>query len=83
MLVVIGAIIAAGIGATVLVGTSLREFSRDIPEYRACINAEALPPLDWLRARGTDVPTDECMSYFEPGAVVLFTAVQLGPGAAL
>ena len=29
------------------------------------------------------IPTGEYMSYFEPGAAVLFAAVQLGPGAAL
>ena len=74
MLVVIGAIIAAGVGVTVLVGASIREFSRDIPEYRARINAEVLPLLDWLRAKGMDVPTGEYMSYFEPGAAVQLVA---------
>ena len=74
MLVVIGAIIAAGIGVTVLVGTSIREFSGDIPEYRARINAEVLPLLDWLRARGMNIPTGEYMSYFEPGAAVQLVA---------
>ena len=52
MLIVIGVIIAAGIGVTALVGTSIREFSRDIPEYRERINAEVLPVLDWLRFKG-------------------------------
>ena len=74
MLVVIGVIIAAGIGVTVLVGTSIREFSRDIPEYRARINAEVLPLLEWLGAKGMSVPTDDYMSYFEPGAAVQLVA---------
>ena len=56
---VIGVIIAAGIGVTVLVGTSIREFSRDPPEYRTRINAEGLPLLEWLRARGMDIPTGD------------------------
>ena len=43
MLGVIGATIAAGIGVTVLVGTSIREFTRDIPEYTARLNAEVQP----------------------------------------
>ena len=74
MLVVIGTIIAAGIGVTVLVGTSIREFSRDLPEYRARINAEVLPLLDWLRAKGMDIPTGGYMSHFEPGAAVQLVA---------
>ena len=74
MLVVIGAIIAAGVGVTVLVGSSIREFTRDIPVYRARINAEVLPVLEWLSAKGMNVPTSEYMSHFEPGAAVQLVA---------
>ena len=74
MLAVIGVIIAAGVGVTVLVGTSIGEFSRDLPEYRARINAEVLPLLEWLRAKGMDVPSGGYMSHFEPGAAVQLVA---------
>ena len=74
MLIVIGAIIAVGIGVTALVGTSIREFSRDLPEYRARINAQVLPLIEWLGAKGIDVPTGGYMSHFEPGAAVQLVA---------
>ena len=74
MLIVIGAIIAVGIGVTALVGTSIREFSHDLPEYRARINAQALPLIEWLDAKGIDVPTGKYMSHFEPGAAVQLVA---------
>ena len=74
MLLVIGAIIAVGIGVTALVGTSIREFSRDLPEYRARINAQVVPVVEWLRAKGMSIPTGEYMSYFEPGAAVQLVA---------
>ena len=74
MLIVIGAIIAVGVGVTAVVGASIREFTRDLPEYRARINAEVLPLLEWLRAKGMNVPTGEYMSYFEPGAAVQLVA---------
>ena len=74
MLIVIGAIIAVGIGVTALVGTSIREFSRDLPEYRARINAQVVPLVEWLRAKGMSIPTGEYMSYFEPGAAVQLAA---------
>ena len=74
MLIVIGAIIAVGIGMTALVGTSIREFSGDLPEYRARINAQVVPLVEWLRAKGMSIPTDEYMSYFEPGAAVQLVA---------
>ena len=74
MLIVVGAIIAVGVGVTALVGTSIRDFSRDLPEYRARINAQALPVIEWLRAKDVAVPTGEYMSYFEPGAAVQLVA---------
>ena len=74
MLIVIGVIIAAGVGVTALVGTSIREFSRDIPEFRERINAEILPLLESLRARGMSIPAGEYMSWFEPGAAVQLVA---------
>ena len=74
MLIVIGAIIAVGIGVTALVGTSIREFSRDLPEYRARINAQVLPLIEWLGAKGINVPTGEYMSHFEPGAAIQLVA---------
>ena len=74
MLIVIGAIIAVGIGVTALVGTSIREFSRDLPEYRARINAQVVPLVEWLRAKGMSLRTGEYMSHFEPGATVQLVA---------
>ena len=74
MLIVVGAIIAVGIGVTALVGTSIREFSQDLPEYRDRINAQVLPLVEWLRAKGVDVPTGEYMSYFEPGSAIQLVA---------
>ena len=59
---------------TALVGTSIREFSRDLPEYRARINAQILPLIERLATRGIDIPTGEYMSYFEPGAAVQLVA---------
>ena len=53
-------------------GTSIRKFSRDLPEYRARTNAEVLLLLEWLRAKGMDVPAGVYMSHFEPGAAVQF-----------
>ena len=74
MVIVIGAIIAVGVGVTALVGTSIRDFSRDLPEYRARINDQVLPLVEWLRAKGVDIPTGQYMSYFEPGAAVQLVA---------
>ena len=55
MLVVIGVIIAAGVGLTALVGTSIREFSRDLPVYKARMNELAVPLFEWLGAWGVSV----------------------------
>ena len=74
MLVVIGVIIAVGVGVTALVGTSIREFSGDLPEYKTRVNALAAHVVEWLRARGVSVSTDDYASYFEPGAAIQLVA---------
>ena len=84
MLIVIGGIIAVGVGVTALLGTSIREFSRALPEYKDRINAQVLPLVAWLAARGIDIRTSEYMSYIEPGAVIQLVADLLnGFGAVL
>ena len=74
MLVVIGVIIAVGVGMTALAGTSIREFSGDLPEYKTRVNALAVHVFEWLRARGVSVSTDDYASYFEPGAAIQLVA---------
>ena len=74
MVIVIGVIIAVGFGVTALVGTSIRDFSRDLPEYRARLDAQTLPLVEWLGARGVSVPAGEYMSYLKPGAAIQLVA---------
>ena len=74
MFIVIGVIIAAGIGMTALVGTSIREFSRDLPVYKARVNELALPLLEWFRAAGLGVPAGGYAEYFKPGAAIQLAA---------
>ncbi|MCY4643503.1 MAG: AI-2E family transporter [Bacteriovoracales bacterium] len=74
MLTVIGGLIAIGAGVIVLVGSSIREFSQNLPEYKIRINSQALPLMEWLRARGIEIPTDGYMSYLEPEAAIQLTA---------
>ena len=74
MLIVICSIIAVGFGVTALVGTSIREFSANLPEYRDRINSQVLPLLEWLGARGLAFPAGEYLSYLEPGAAVQLVA---------
>ena len=40
-------------------GTSIQEFSADLPEYRDRINAQVLPLLEWLRTKGVTLPAGE------------------------
>ena len=74
MLAVVGVIIAAGAGLTALLGTSIREFSRDLPVYKARVDELAVPLFEWLRAYGVSVSTGDFAGYFKPGAVIQLAA---------
>ena len=74
MLIVIGVIIAGGIGATAFASTSIQEFSRNLPDYKARINAQAIPLIEWLSTKGIDVSTSNYARYFEPSIAVELAA---------
>jgi predicted PurR-regulated permease PerM len=56
MIVVIAAIVAIGVGITGLVGSSLRQFTANLPEYTDRLNGYTLAVESWLNHHG--VPFD-------------------------
>lgn len=81
-------IIACMIGMTLLmatlIGTSVNDFSNELPTYRALIKEKASELIDWLNSFGLNVSKTEMLAYVDPGeAMQLATRVLKGLGAAL
>ena len=70
MLLVLSGIVAVAMALTALVGNSLADFSREIPEYKARLNAYALLLLEWLQGHGLNVSKEEAFGLLDPGAAI-------------
>lgn len=76
-------VIFIGFGLTYLVGSSITDFSRSLPEYQQRITAEWGEALRWLNARGISV-TDSIKEVADPAAALgLVSSILKGFGSVL
>lgn len=81
--VVILVVLSIGIGVTVLIGTSMTDFSQMLPVYQQKISAEWSAVLSWLNEHGIHV-TDTIKETIDPAAAVgLLSAILKGFGNVL
>ena len=74
MLVVVGGIIATGLALSVVVGSSIKAFSKAIPTYKARLNDQLGQVLDYLRAKGLEFDKSDVLQFVEPGAAIQIAA---------
>lgn len=67
MLVVITAIVGVGFAVTALVGTSINDFSRDIPFYKARLQEQFGGIVGWLAGHGVQISKEQIYGYVDPG----------------
>lgn len=67
MLMVIAAIVGVGFAITALVGTSINDFSRDIPFYRARLQEQFGGVVGWLAGHGVQISKAQVYGYVDPG----------------
>jgi len=81
MVILLVVIIAFGL--TILIGSSLAEFSQTLPEYKQKISAEWAYILEWLNNHGISV-ADSIKEVVDPGAAMgLVSSILLGFGGVL
>jgi len=81
--IVILLVIAIGVGITLLVGSSITDFSRMMPEYQQKISAEWGYGLQWMSDHGLSL-TDTVKDVFDPAAAVgLISSILKGFGNVL
>jgi len=83
VLVILG-IIAVGIGITSLLGTSLNDFSDNLPQYKEMLNNSAADFFQFFEDMGLHISGSAIIERFDPGAAMSLTASILsGLGGAL
>ncbi len=76
-------VMSIGVGLTLLIGSSLADFSRMVPEYQQKISAEWADVLQWLSDHGFSI-TDAIKEMIDPAAAVgLLSSILKGFGNVL
>ncbi len=70
MLTVITGIVAVAFGITTLLGTSINDFSRDIPFYKTRLKEQFGGLLTWLSSHGIQITREQVVGDFNPGKAI-------------
>lgn len=73
LILVIALVLVIGAGITLLVGSSLSDFSRMMPEYQQKISTEWLQVLQWLSDHGVSI-TDTLNEVIDPAIAIGFVS---------
>lgn len=77
LLVVIGAVLLAGLLVVTLVGTSVNDFTRELPTYQDQLRSQTIQLINYFDKFGIQISTDLLLKHFDPGAVMQSAASML------
>lgn len=77
LLVVIGTVMLAGLLVITLVGTSVNDFTRDLPSYQEKLRGQTLHLVSYLDKFGIKISKEIILEHFDPGAIMQSAASML------
>lgn len=77
MLTVLGAIIMIAVLLSILVGSSVRSFSQDLPHYQQRLSGLLTQFSTWMSQHGSHLSMDAVTGYLNPGAAMQLVADML------
>ncbi len=73
-----------GFGAvSVFIGTSVRDFSDNIPFYQSRIQEQIVPVIEWVASYGVELSTDELLQELDGGRVMAYFAGALSTASSV
>ena len=64
------AILLVGLVFGALIGSSLNDFLRSLPDYQERLSTHITTLISWLREKGVNIPQEEVAGAFNPGWVM-------------
>ncbi len=77
LLAVIAVVMLGGFGVVTLVGTSVNDFTSQMPVYQQKLRMQTLQLFDWLSGFGIQLSKNIILEHFDPGAVMQSAASML------
>ena len=70
LLLILVTILTVGLLLGALVGTSLNNFLKSLPDYQDRLSANMAAVIDWFREKGINIPEEEVRNAFHPASVM-------------
>jgi len=83
MLLVIGIVLLGGLAVVTLIGTSVNDFTNELPIYQDKLRAQMFILFDWLDSFGIKVSKSVLLEYFDPGSIMQSAASMLARAGAV
>ncbi len=77
LLLVIGAMMLAGLLVATLIGSSVTDFTRNLPVYQQTLRGQTIQLAGYLDKFGIQISRDVLLAHFDPGAVMQSAAGML------
>ena len=77
LLLVIGFVMSAGMLVLTLVGTSVNDFTNQLPFYQEKLRSQTLILFDWLQGMGIKLSKQVLLQHFDPGLIMQSAAGML------
>jgi AI-2 transport protein TqsA len=74
LFLIISGVVLGGLGLVTLLGTSIQDFSKDMPEVEAKLQEHMRIGITWLQQKGIDTSGLESYSVVDAGAIMRYTA---------
>ncbi len=72
IIVIVFGIIIVGSLVTTVIGSSLNDFSRDLPSYQSRLQIKTAELLEWLEQQGVDINKEGLLAVINPGSAMSF-----------
>ncbi len=70
IIVIVFGIVIVGFLMTTVIGTSLNDFSRDLPSYQSRLQGKTAELIEWLEQKGVDVNKEGLLAVINPGSAM-------------
>ena len=77
LLLVISVVMLGGLVVLTLIGTSVNDFTNDLPIYQEKLRAQTLTLFDWLEKMGVKLSKEVLLEHFNPGKIMQSAASML------
>ena len=77
LLIVISVVMLGGLVVVTLIGTSVNDFTNEIPVYQEKLQIQTLTLLDWLDRLGIKISKQILLEHFNPGSIMQSAASML------